>query len=124
MSHISNAHLVRVLDHDELRMGMTVVDFDCDDHPGRNCAQMLLARYVDPSPTHMDGSPCAHRVAWETSHVVDFTYCFCGSIETGCLYRLRDLDEADEEGRRIGCDIDDRRRALAEEWATRKERTR
>lgn len=109
MSRIGDADWVRI-DEADLRPGMTV--------RGRAGAAktvaVILVRRVK-SIGHQRSvyrGRCTATWAWITSALPDNPTCWCKVYgQGGHIERLRDLDDAEEEGRRIACDIDDRKRA-------------
>ncbi|MCA1824381.1 MAG: hypothetical protein LC640_09005 [Frankia sp.] len=112
MSHISDAHLVRVRAFEELTVGMTVVVKNCVETNGKD-AVMVLVAHEDPGRCVLTGNR-GFKVAPNYGDP-EQGWCFCGSLYEGTLYRLRDLDAAEEEGRRIATDIDDHKRARRRE---------
>jgi hypothetical protein len=132
VSGIGDADLVPVRSRDELRAGMTVVvkgcsESGCDD----GVHAMVLTRPIHYVLIvgHRDKSPCPAKSGWYAAPEFHGStgWCFCDALKTGRLFRLRDLDDAEEEGRRIACDIDDRRRAtqpLEDEYRRRLSRER
>lgn len=102
MSGVGEQGWVRCAEAD-LRGGMTI---RCADPNGRRVRPFVVIRRV-PSA----GGPCQAEWAWITT-AFDAQVCFCDIYSAGgWIERLRDLDDAEEEGRRIACDIDDRKRA-------------
>lgn len=115
MSGIGDADLVPVRSFEELRAGMTVVVKSCIEAGGRTVSMLLTAQDGGVcTRTGVRGFTCAPNYGDAAAQ----GWCFCGSLLEGKLYRLRDLDDAAEEGRRIGCDIEDRRLTLARKLAT------
>lgn len=120
MSRIGDADLVKVRSLDELRAGMTVAVRELD--TGKLIVGTLLGEEPLSSPVHIqDMSACAAPRVWRSTYTRWLT-CFCSCFAQGRLYRLRDLDAADEMRRFVADAMDDRLRAEAHEpelvWLT------
>jgi hypothetical protein len=124
MNGDGNQELVPVLSHDELQAGMTLVE----KHSGGAHAFVVLRVGIDESdPVHPDGTPCpTNRCFLDTDSRDDDDWCcYCNLIDEGILYRLSDLDPADEVSRRRCDTIDDYNRRVHRQlvaWAAKESR--
>lgn len=88
---IQDKDLVRVKSHDELRAGMTLVNIE----NGRSCVLLrVIPNYHGEHES--DGSPCATPRAFVDTD--DWhPGCYCRTINAGTRFRLRDLEEGEED---------------------------
>jgi hypothetical protein len=110
VSGISDADLVPVRSHDELRAG-PMFERRCVSCRKDHWVILLHRGLGAGTCDYHGGLNCPRETSWFVVGCLGGEICFEDGLVEGRLFRLRDLDDAEEEGRRIACDIDDRRRA-------------
>jgi len=105
MDAIKKEDLIPVRSNDEVDAGMTLVERKEGD---RYHAFVVLRVYLvqgsegEDNVHEIDGSPCPSKRYFIDSDdsSADLGGCYCPSIDTGDLYRLRPLEDAEQEKER------------------------